>query len=98
MTNTELLVRLRDLHEELSGINIDLDAGSHVDEATIDALGQLVTDVSQLVDQAKIELEKERLVEEHRNLFARIKRFDDEHPRVRQFLTQMTDLLAMIGI
>ena len=44
MANTELLMRLRELHEELSSINDDLKAAEQVDEETVDALGQLVTD------------------------------------------------------
>ena len=98
MTNTKLLVRLRDMHEELSGINLDLGAGELVDEATIDALGQLVTDLSRLVDQAKADTAQEKLAIEQNGLASRILEFENQHPRVRQFLTQMTDLLAMVGI
>lgn len=98
MTNTELLVRLRDLHEELSGINIDLKPGEHVDEETVEALGQLVTDVGNLADQAKIEIKPEDLTNNHETLTDRIVEFDKRHPRVREFLTQMTDVLAMMGI
>ena len=98
MTKTELLVRLRDLHKELSGINLDLEPGEHVDEETVDALGQLVTDVSDLVDKAKSEVARDSFTGEHKTLNERIVEFDRQHPRVREFLSQMTDLLAMIGI
>ena len=37
MTNTNLLVQLRDLHEELSDINEDLTSVNKVDEETVDA-------------------------------------------------------------
>ena len=98
MANTELLSRLRDLHEELSGINIDLKPGEHVGEETIEALGQLVTDVGELVDQAKLEIKNDTLTQSHKSLTDRIVEFDKKHPRVREFLTQMTDVLAMMGI
>ena len=101
MSNTELLVRLRDLHEELSAINYDLKSGEHVDEETIDALGQLVTDVNELVDRAKQPVDdqetQENLGERH-VLLDRIMRFETKHPRVTRFLTELTDLLALMGI
>lgn len=98
MSKTEFLVRLRDLHEELSSINIDLDPSERVDEETIDALGQLATDVGQLVDQAKSQVESETPAVEHRDMLDRVNAFEAQHPRVTRFLSQMTDLLAMMGI
>jgi len=98
MTNTQLLVRLRDLHEDLSGINIDLKSNEEIDEETVDALGQLVTDVGGLIDQAKAKAEHESIAEEHQDLLDRIVSFENHHPRVSAFLSQMTDLLGMMGI
>ena len=98
MPNTELLIKLRELHEELSSINDDLKSAEQVDEESIDALGQLVTDVSGLVDQAReINLHDENM-SEHRDLLDRISQFESHHPRVTGFLSQVTDLLAMMGI
>ena len=99
MAKTDLLIRLRELHEELSSINDDLNSAEQVDEATIDALGQLVTDVGGLVDHAK-EVTEEAIEEpqESHELVERIMKFETEHPRVTGFLSQVTDLLAMIGI
>lgn len=102
MSNTELLVRLRQLHEELSAINLGQEKADRVDEETVDALGDLVSDASQLIDKVKAsELEEAEplpLGEEHNLLTERLLEFDQQHPRVREFLTQMTDLLAMMGI
>lgn len=98
MTSTQFLVRLRDLHEELSGINVDLKSTEAIDEETIDALGQLVTDVGGLIDLAKAKAEQDSIVEEHQDLVDRIVSFESHHPRVSAFLTQLTDLLAMMGI
>lgn len=100
MSNTELLMRLRQLHEELSAINLGQEKTELVDEETVDALGDLVSDASQLIDKVKAsELEEfEPLGEEHSLLTERLLEFDQQHPRVREFLTQMTDLLAMMGI
>ena len=98
MTNTQLLIRLRDLHEDLSGINVDLESAGEVDEETIDALGQLVTDVGGLIDQAKAKAEVESIAEEHKDLLDRVVTFEAHHPRVSAFLTQMTDMLGMMGI
>lgn len=102
MANNQLLIRLRDLHEELSAINIDLKSAEQVDDQTIDALGQLVTDASALVDQAKAlpsdSSENDIIKEEHQDLVDRIIKFENQHPRVTEFLTQMNDFLAMIGV
>lgn len=98
MTTREQLVQLRKLHEELSSINLDLAPENHVGEETIELLGQLVTDISQLVDQAKAELAHEQFQTGQRDLYDRVLEFDNDHPRVSQFLSQMTDLLAMMGI
>jgi hypothetical protein len=99
-TNTELLVRLRDLHEELAVINEDLRAVEQVDEETVDALGQLVSDVACLVDKANeiVEPFEEEHPTESKDLMARIRQLEDEHPRVTRFLSQVTDLIGMIGI
>ena len=100
MSNVELLYKLRNLHEELSFINDDLESVKQVDEETIDALGQLVTDVSQLIDRAKesaSQAEEPDLGERH-DLLDQIMKFETDHPRVTRFLSQVTDVLAMMGI
>lgn len=99
MANTELLMRLRDLHEELGIINDDLKSTEHVDVETIDALGQLVTDVGSLVDQTRQNVSEEVVdLGERHQLLDEILRFDSHHPRVVRFLGQMTDVLTMLGI
>ena len=97
MTNTDLLIRLRELHEELSTMNDDLTSSEPVDEETIDALGQLITDVNVLVDQAR---ENNSIGDEehHGDVLDRISRFESHHPRVTSFLSQVTDILANMGI
>lgn len=97
MTNTDLLIRLRELHAELSTMNDDLNSTETVDEETIDALGQLITDVNGLVDHAR-ENNEEMDASEHNDVLDRITRFETQHPRVTTFLSQVTDLLAMMGI
>lgn len=97
MPNTQLLLKLRELHEELSEINDDLKSSDQIDEETIDALGELVGDVSEIVDQAKVTANTQGL-ENHYDLVDRIMQFESKHPRVTRFLSQVTDLLAMIGI
>ncbi len=96
-TNTDLLLRLRELHEELASINQRIDSVQEVDDATIDALGQLVTDVSTLVDRTR-EVQQPEPLPEKNELVKRISEFESEHPSVTRFLSQMTDLLAMMGI
>ena len=98
MPNTELLMRLRELHEELSAINDDLKTAEQVDEETVDALGQLVTDAGELVDQAKAANTPTEVVSENHELLDQVMKFETEHPRVIRFLSQLTDLLAMMGI
>jgi hypothetical protein len=97
MTNTDLLIRLRELHEELSTMNDDVSSSEPVDEETIDALGQLITDVNVLVDQAR---ENNTIDDEthQTDVLDRISRFETQHPRVTSFLSQVTDILAMMGI
>ena len=98
MTSTDLLERLRDLHEQLSSINVDAEKDDRVDEETIEALGQLVTEVGELVDKASMATDEMEVADEQQDLFDRVVQFNNEHPRVSQFLTRTTDLLAMMGI
>jgi hypothetical protein len=98
MPNTKLLIKLRDLHGELSAINDDLNSAEQVDDEAIDALGQLVTDACELVDRAKIAKEAELDLSERHDLLDRIMQFETNHPRVTKFLSQITDVLAMMGI
>ena len=98
MPNTELLIKLRDLHEELSAINDDLKTAEQVDDEAIDALGQLVTDACELVDRAKLAQAAEADLAERHDLLNRIMKFESNHPRVTKFLSQITDVLAMMGI
>ena len=98
MPNVEILIKLRDLHEELTSINDDLKMAERVDEETIDALGQLVTDVGALVDQAK-ECANPGFDESERHiLMDRITGFESDHPRVTRVLAQINDVVAMIGV
>ncbi len=97
MTNTDLLIRLRALHEELSTMNDDLSSSETIDEETIEALGQLITDVNVLVDQAR-ENNGQEGATVHNDVLDRISRFETQHPRVTRFLSQVTDILAMMGI
>ena len=99
MANPELLVKLRELHDVLVGINDDLRPSERVDEQTIDALGQLVTDLGELADRIAIPGDEAPMPEqEHRELIDRINAFEARHPRVTQFLNQLADALTMIGI
>ena len=100
MTNTDILIKLRDLHEELSNINDDLKVAEQVDEQTIDALGQLVTDVGSLMDRtSEINESAEAGDAEHPDqLMARVRQFESDHPSVTRFLSQVTDVLGMFGI
>lgn len=98
MPNAELLMRLRELHEVLSAINDDLKAAEQVDEQTVEALGQLVTDAGGLVDQAKAANNPKDVVSNNHELLNQVMKFETEHPRVIRFLSQLTDLLAMMGI
>lgn len=98
MPNTQLLIKLRDLHEELSAINDDLKSAEQVDDEAIDALGQLVTDACELVDRAKLANATGADLTERHDLLDRIMQFETGHPRVTRFLSQITDVLAMMGI
>lgn len=98
MTNTDLLIRLRALHQELSTMNDDLDTSESVDEETIEALGQLITDVNVLVDQAREKSVSDDEEPDHGDMLDRVSKFETRHPRVTSFLSQVTDILAMMGI
>ncbi|MDG1874011.1 MAG: DUF4404 family protein [Mariniblastus sp.] len=99
MQNTDLLIRLRDLHEELSGINIDLKSPDQVDDETIEVLGQLATDIGGLIDRTNDQANFEAAdPSEQGELLERVTSFETNHPRVTSFLNQMSDLLAMLGI
>jgi chromosome segregation ATPase len=99
MANTELLMRLRELHEELASINEKLAADEEVDEATVDQLGQFVTEIGDLVDRAEAKDDAAPpLNEEHQNLNDRITQFESDHPQVTNFLGRLADMLGMMGI
>jgi hypothetical protein len=101
MTKTQLLVRLRDLHNELLSINDGLNPSDLIDEETIDSLGRIVSEVSELVDQANVAQAVEDSsppVLENHDVVDRIVTFETQHPRVARFLSQVTDLLGMMGI
>ncbi len=98
MPETKLLTRLRDLHEELTALNLDSGSTDSIDEATIEALGQLVTDANMLVDQVSGASDNKQIESRYQDLIDRINAFENRQPRVMAFLSQMTDFLAMIGI
>lgn len=99
MSKPEILIRLRGLHQELSAINDDLTSADQVDEETVDALGQLITDVGTLVDHAReVTSEAVEAPKESHEMLDRVMKFETDHPKVTSFLSQVTDLLAMIGI
>lgn len=96
---SEILSKLRELHRELSEIKEEQDISGCVDEPTIDALGQLITDAGAILDQMKEDVSSSDTIrEEHDDLTDRIMKFESEHPRVTGFLHQVTDVLAMMGI
>jgi hypothetical protein len=97
MSNTEVLIKLRDLHEELVIINDDLRTAAPVDEDTIDALGQLVTDAVGLLDRAR-ETPAAQPIDEKYDLLDRVMKFKSDHPRVHRMLSQVSDVLLMIGL
>ena len=98
-SKSDLLARLRDLHEEFELLNENLKEGEHLDDETVNALGQLVNDVGTLVDRRNpVPEEDEPPIEEHHDLLDRIMQFETEHPQAVRFLSQVTDMLAMMGI
>jgi|GEM_PF-1917378 len=98
MSNTELLIKLRELHADLLQINDEPKFVGQVDDETIEALGELVTGVSEIVDQAKESTFSDFETAGHSDVLDRIRQFESQHPRVKRFLSQLTDLLVMIGI
>ena len=99
MTKSELLMQLRELNEELALINERLATEDRVDDETIDALGQFVTDIGELVDQTSEKLvDEEPMKEQHQGIADRIEQFESEHPQVTNFLNRLADMLGMMGI
>lgn len=97
MSNSEILSKLRELHEQLIGINEDLRAADEVDEATVEALGALVSDVTVLVDRTR-ELESDQEGDSLREeLLDRVTQFECQHPSITRFLSEVGDVLARIG-
>lgn len=98
MPNTALLNKLRELHEQLAEINNDLGDIEQIDDETLNALEAMVAEAGQIVDQAKVATQPLGEMEQPFDLNARIEQFETRHPRVTSFLSQLTDLLAMMGI
>ena len=74
-----------------------LQAVDRIDEETREALGQLVTDVGAIMDHDRSAGDVEDLTERHA-LLDRIMKFETDHPRVTRFLSQITDVLVLLGI
>lgn len=101
MSKAEILAKLRDLHEELTAINDNCKPAEEVDEITIDALGQLITDAVDMLDESETSESTEQVSDaqdNHSLLKDRIEQFETDHPHVTRFLSQFSDLLAMMGI
>lgn len=98
MNNSDILIRLRNLHEELADINSDRKLIEQVDDDTIDALGQLVTDAGAILDRCKDQPDRAAIDPAGPDLLDRIFKFETEHPAVARMLSQVTDVLAMMGI
>ena len=95
MSSTQLLIRLRELNDDLTSINDRTMSTEQIEEATIEELGQLVTDLSDLVDQADFG----KLTPQDRDeLFGKIRQFECDHLRVTKFLSQLTELLELIEV
>lgn len=98
MPNTALLNKLRELHEQLAEINNDLGHVDQIDDETLNALEEMVAEAGQIVDQANVLIQPQDDSAKPHDLNARIEQFETRHPRVTSFLSQLTDLLAMMGI
>jgi hypothetical protein len=98
MTKNEILVKLRNLHEELAAINDDCKTSEQVDEATIDALGQLITDAGLIVDRYQSNVHPTINEDASQDLAERVRNFEARHPLVGRFLNQVSDLLGNMGI
>ncbi len=94
----ELLKKLRALNEDLTSINEDLDSAEPIDSSTIDALSHLIDDITERVERANVPKQASADTGEHGDLNDRIVQFETDHPRVTRFLSQLTDMLAMMGI
>lgn len=98
MSHTEILRRLRQLHEELVDINDNLRGQTEVDELTVNALGDLVTDINLLLDQARESKQAPEELPIYEQIVNRLQTFETQHPRVSEFVFQLGDLLGMLGI
>ena len=98
MPNAEILKRFEGLHDELSKINTPGGNESAVDQQTADKLGQLVTQAHRLAQQKSEETADGISPAEHHEFLEQIQQFDAEHPTVGRILSQLTDLLGMMGI
>ncbi len=95
MTPTDTILQLRELHDRLIIINQGLPKLELVDEQTIDALGQLVTDLVHIYDrihdghEAAQAAAESSVAQDCVALRARISSFDSSHPRVGEFLREV---------
>ncbi|MCH2181702.1 MAG: DUF4404 family protein [Mariniblastus sp.] len=98
MPNAEILKRFEGLHDDLSNINAPAGDGAAVDPKTAEALGQLVTRAHRLAQQKSDEAAAGISPAEHHEFLEQIQQFDAEHPTIGRILSQLTDLLGMMGI
>ena len=99
MNEEELLTKLKVLHAELASLD-------DVDEPTREMLGQIASDINELVDRKAQRAQAPEPSDDTADgnaastsdISDRIEKFETDHPAVTRFLAQMTDLLAMLGI
>jgi len=84
MTHTELLLRLRDLHEELLVLHESNPSSLAVDGQTIEQLSGIVSRLSDLIDRSEVMTKAEmkssveqisRVIQAHKNPSAAVKDF-----------------------
>lgn len=97
MPNPKLLLKLRDLHEELLAIHDDVRTLASLDEATVERLGQLVTDACDLVDQADRPVNDSSASATRKTLLATMAELEaaqSANPRIQQFLAQISEIVS----
>ncbi|HMO14250.1 MAG TPA: hypothetical protein PKD64_10865 [Pirellulaceae bacterium] len=103
-SKTAILSRLREFHDELSLIDSDRRFRDQVDDQTVDAIGSLLSDLTDLVDPALPE-DAEHPADPHKQmrliiaeLMDRTTQIHTQHAKVRNLLDKVITFLQSIAM
>ena len=86
------------LQSKLERIHESLAKAEGLDESTVEAMKTVVADIQRIIDVADESESADELTTIRQRVRVTVDEFETKHPHITEFLSQITDLLASIGI